>query len=539
MSWSSEFEPGQRDPSDKGRSLNFSEEEIRDTSDFRTTQELARTTLQNPLKESPTNGPSRTVVALTLGLAALALIAFILFVRSSGSGSEDIQSTNGNTDAEPAAALTSLVESLDTTALSFEPGSVKFTPEGLETAEQIRTTLRKSPAETVAIEVRTYSEDSSAKNHNLSQEQASALREFLLEDGLVSERQVAARGLGSADIHLGDQHSHFVTAELPLASVAVQNDAAQDSNFAFAGPPSAWSESGTKALQAIVKVMEEEQDTNIVFNIHTFDATTGSTTSEREEGQPETSRGTETGESARPGMGNETPESPETGEVPEIDVGAETTTSTETGESTATSDDTETDDGDSTEATVVEGETQPAPLTVGLSAIGQPRQLYQQGGGSDIGQSLTTFLTERGVEPSRISITHVDNEPVQIPAGVNTVVSIQTGKPAEVAQVLESTPEIRFVPGNATLDENGRRSLDQVAETLAETSEILLIDVHTFSQQTAEDNKGLSERQAASVAEYLAEQGIEEQRLRTFGSGNSNQFDESGKLTITVLSVIE
>ena len=85
------------------------------------------------------------------------------------------------------------------------------------------------------------------------------------------------------------------------------------------------------------------------------------------------------------------------------------------------------------------------------------------------------------------------------------------------------------MPGDVTFDLNSamvksqfRSALDNVAATLAEYPSTY-IDVygHTDSQGSDSYNQGLSERRAASVADYLGGRGVNRARMATMGYGES------------------
>lgn len=85
------------------------------------------------------------------------------------------------------------------------------------------------------------------------------------------------------------------------------------------------------------------------------------------------------------------------------------------------------------------------------------------------------------------------------------------------------------MPGDVTFDLNSavvksqfRGALDSVASTLSEYPSTY-IDVygHTDSQGSDSYNQGLSERRAASVADYLAGRGVQRARIATSGFGET------------------
>lgn len=85
------------------------------------------------------------------------------------------------------------------------------------------------------------------------------------------------------------------------------------------------------------------------------------------------------------------------------------------------------------------------------------------------------------------------------------------------------------MPGDVTFDYNSalvktpfRGALDNVASTLAEFPSTY-IDVYGHTDSTGSDsyNQGLSERRAASVADYLAGRGVNRARMATRGFGET------------------
>src|SRR3546814_12881193 len=81
------------------------------------------------------------------------------------------------------------------------------------------------------------------------------------------------------------------------------------------------------------------------------------------------------------------------------------------------------------------------------------------------------------------------------------------------------------MPGDVTFDLNSgvvksqyRSALDSVASTLSEyPSTYIDIYGHTDSSGSDSYNQGLSERRAASVADYLGTRGVQRARVATMG----------------------
>ena len=81
---------------------------------------------------------------------------------------------------------------------------------------------------------------------------------------------------------------------------------------------------------------------------------------------------------------------------------------------------------------------------------------------------------------------------------------------------------IRFRNGSAALLRDSRMLLDDIATTLnACPATVITITGHTDSRGAADANLALSERRAAAVSDYLAEQGVERDRMTTRGVGET------------------
>ncbi|AXJ96943.1 MULTISPECIES: OmpA family protein [unclassified Sphingomonas] len=82
---------------------------------------------------------------------------------------------------------------------------------------------------------------------------------------------------------------------------------------------------------------------------------------------------------------------------------------------------------------------------------------------------------------------------------------------------------ITFAYNSATVQPQFQRTLDQVADTLAQYNQTY-IDVYGFTDSTGSDayNQQLSERRATAVADYLASRGVQPARIGTRGFGESN-----------------
>lgn len=81
---------------------------------------------------------------------------------------------------------------------------------------------------------------------------------------------------------------------------------------------------------------------------------------------------------------------------------------------------------------------------------------------------------------------------------------------------------ITFAYDSATVQPQFQRTLDQVADTLAQYNQTY-VDVYGHTDSTGSDayNQGLSERRARAVADYLAGHGVQAARIGTRGFGKT------------------
>jgi outer membrane protein OmpA-like peptidoglycan-associated protein len=87
--------------------------------------------------------------------------------------------------------------------------------------------------------------------------------------------------------------------------------------------------------------------------------------------------------------------------------------------------------------------------------------------------------------------------------------------------VLTLSGSVLFRSGSADLLAVARRRLDEVAEALKTTQNPLVIEGHTDSQGPEELNEELSHQRAEAVRDYLVERGVDGERIRITGQGES------------------
>jgi outer membrane protein OmpA-like peptidoglycan-associated protein len=88
--------------------------------------------------------------------------------------------------------------------------------------------------------------------------------------------------------------------------------------------------------------------------------------------------------------------------------------------------------------------------------------------------------------------------------------------------ILNMPSSVTFAYDSASVQPQYRGTLDQVADVLA-NYEQTSVDVYGHTDSTGSDgyNQGLSERRAASVADYLSTRGVRRERLATRGFGET------------------
>ena len=82
--------------------------------------------------------------------------------------------------------------------------------------------------------------------------------------------------------------------------------------------------------------------------------------------------------------------------------------------------------------------------------------------------------------------------------------------------------DVLFDVDSATLDSDGRTTLEDVSSVLGEYNKTaVVVQGHTDSTGGEEHNQSLSERRAKSVQNYLVTRGVDPDRIATLGFGES------------------
>mgnify|MGYP002628357174 CR=1 FL=1 len=126
--------------------------------------------------------------------------------------------------------------------------------------------------------------------------------------------------------------------------------------------------------------------------------------------------------------------------------------------------------------------------------------------GGYVGYRMDEQIKElkEGTAGSGVDVTEVDN-------GQAILVNLPDG--------------VTFATGSASINQNFRNTLDQVAASLKQYPNSL-VDVYGYTDSTGSDsfNQRLSEQRAQAVANYMISQGVASARIRWQGFGENPQY---------------
>lgn len=93
--------------------------------------------------------------------------------------------------------------------------------------------------------------------------------------------------------------------------------------------------------------------------------------------------------------------------------------------------------------------------------------------------------------------------------------------------VVTLSGQVLFASGQANLLPSAQRRLDDVAQALRNSPNLLVIEGHTDSRGSERINDQLSYRRAQAVRDYLASRGVSADRIRAVGLGESRPIAEN------------
>ncbi|HSN85836.1 MAG TPA: OmpA family protein [Thermoanaerobaculia bacterium] len=89
--------------------------------------------------------------------------------------------------------------------------------------------------------------------------------------------------------------------------------------------------------------------------------------------------------------------------------------------------------------------------------------------------------------------------------------------------------DVLFNSGSASIDSDARSTLDEVAQVINEYRKTaVVVQGHTDSEGSEDANQSLSERRARSVESYLANRGVDPDRMSAFGYGEGSPVSSNG-----------
>ncbi len=177
--------------------------------------------------------------------------------------------------------------------------------------------------------------------------------------------------------------------------------------------------------------------------------------------------------------------------------------------------------------------------TIGLAAYSffAPDNESARVAAGQLADTVVSELTSGEVGSERITVITPGAAPYVITPELGGHVWLQTGPETALAFEVAGldTSAIAFEAGTATLTAEGQATMDQLASVMSVEPGSLTVAVRTYSQAEPEANTTLSQQQAAEIARYLVEVGgIDQARLRTFGSGPSTYYPSDGASTTTL-----
>lgn len=105
---------------------------------------------------------------------------------------------------------------------------------------------------------------------------------------------------------------------------------------------------------------------------------------------------------------------------------------------------------------------------------------------------------------------------------LRAIEGVEVTRPSEGEISVRLTNDILFDVDSATLRGASRSTLQELANNFEQYPDnLLIVEGHTDSTGSDSHNQRLSERRAASVADYLIEQGVRASKITVFGFGEA------------------
>ncbi len=159
-----------------------------------------------------------------------------------------------------------------------------------------------------------------------------------------------------------------------------------------------------------------------------------------------------------------------------------------------------------------------------------------------VNNAATYLVTTLGVAPDQLQLLNLGPLDYIVGPESGGHITVNWGASAEPLHQLADIDQgqLVFPPGSSDLGTQATATLDQVVDIVETSAAGFVIDVHTYSEDTEEENDELSRTQATAIGRYLTQQGLTEDQVRVFGSGDAHQFRADGgpgRVVITALPV--
>jgi outer membrane protein OmpA-like peptidoglycan-associated protein len=366
---------------------------------------------------------------------------------STGTDSEADSQTGSLTGSQPGglpgAAELAAAGRFELNGLRFEPGSLTLTEEAQSALEVAATAATERPGSSLAIVVRTYSEQTAAANLDLSRSQAQALTDGLIGLGVAPDA-ITAIGVGASHLAPEQPVPNFVVVGAGLRSSWLKAAVAELNPFAIGIDPAAnrLRPESVGQLDRLGQAMAADPSSSVSLAAY-----------------------------ANAGR---------------------------------------------------DGDINRSRAAVAAEAV------------------AAYLVSNHGIEPNRIGLLTPGDALYVVPAEAGNHISLRWGEdgsnptaPSEAEQLALSFPA-----GSATIQPAAAEVLDGLAldaESQAGTS--FVIQVHTATESSPGANQQLGQRQAAAIADYLTDAGLDQTRVRVYGGGNLRQFeaDSESRSVITPL----
>jgi len=129
---------------------------------------------------------------------------------------------------------------------------------------------------------------------------------------------------------------------------------------------------------------------------------------------------------------------------------------------------------------------------------------------------------EPAVAAKRANTTKADDR--QAASALQNLSQVANVKEESRGVVITLSGSLLFPTGEEELSPIARKSLDQVADALAKQPSDAKFDVegHTDNSGTTAQNQALAKKRAQAVADHLVESGVDRDRIRVVGHGESH-----------------